>query len=78
MNYTELEKAINLLIEIRSIDKMIGDIVDYNYVEIETEHAGKYFGEKHKQKFMNILKEIKNELIEELKELGVTEELEND
>lgn len=73
MNYRELEKAINLLIEIRNIDRLIGDIVNYNYVEIETEHAGSHFGEKHKQKFVNILKEIKDELIEELKELGVTE-----
>lgn len=74
MNYKELEKANELLNEIKKIDLMTEDVVDYNYVEIETEHAGSYFGEKHKQKFVNILKEIKNELIEELKELGVTEE----
>lgn len=73
MNYTELEKANKLLNEIKNIDRMIEDIVDYNHVEIETEYAGGHFGEKHKQKFVNILKEIKNELIEELKELGVVE-----
>lgn len=30
-------------------------------------------GEKHQQKFINVLKEIRNELVKELKELGVTE-----
>lgn len=73
MNYTELEKANGLLNEIKDIDRMIEDIVDYNYVEIETEYVEKFFREKHKQKFVNVLKEIKNELVEELKELGVTE-----
>lgn len=74
MNYTELEKANGLLNGIKDIDIMTEDIVDYNYVEIETKHVEKSFGEKHKQKFVNVLKEIKNELVEELKELGVTEE----
>lgn len=73
MNYKELEKANGLLNEIKNIDRMTEDIVDYNYVEIETEHAGSSFEEKHKQKFINVLKEIRNELVEELKELGVTE-----
>ena len=73
MNYEELEKAINLLNEIKKIDLMTEGIVDYNYVEIKTEHATNYFGEKHKQKFINVLKEIKEEIIKELKELGVTE-----
>lgn len=74
MNYKELENAINLLNETKKIDMMIEDIVDYNYVEIETEHATNYFGEKHQQKFINVLKEIKEEIIKELNELGVTEE----
>ena len=69
MNFRELEKANGLLNEIKNIDRMTEDIVDYNYVEIETEHAGSSF----KQKFINVLKEIRNELVEELKELGVTE-----
>lgn len=74
MNYKELENAINLLNETKKIDMMIEDIVDYNYVEIETEHATNVFGEKHQQKFINVLKEIKEEIIKELNELGVTEE----
>mgnify|MGYP001007440898 CR=1 FL=1 len=69
MNFRELEKANGLLNEIKNIDRMTEDIVDYNYVEIETEHAGSSFEEK----FINVLKEIRNELVEELKELGVTE-----
>lgn len=73
MNYKELEKANGLLNEIKKIDLMTEDIVDYNYVEIETEHATNCFGEKHKQKFINVLKEIKEEIIKELNELGVVE-----
>jgi hypothetical protein len=73
MNYKELEKANGLLNEIKNIDRMIEDIVDYNYVEIVTKRTGKSFGEKYKQKFINVLKEIKEEIIKELKELGVTE-----
>lgn len=52
---------------------MTENIVDYNYVEIETEHAANCFGEKHTQKFINVLKEIKEEIIKELNELGVVE-----
>lgn len=37
-----------------------------------------FLDNKYKQKVDDALKRIKNELIEELKELGVTEELEND
>lgn len=73
MNYKELEKAMNLLNETKKIDMMIENIVDYNYVEIETEHAANCFGEKHTQKFINVLKEIKEEIIKELNELGVVE-----
>lgn len=73
MNYEELEKAMNLLNETKKIDMMIENIVDYNYVEIETEHAANCFGEKHTQKFINVLKEIKEEIIKELNELGVVE-----
>lgn len=73
MNYKELEKAINLLNETKKIDMMTENIVDYNYVEIETEHAANCFGEKHTQKFINVLKEIKKEIIKELNELGVVE-----
>lgn len=63
MNYKELERAVNLLNEIKNIDRMIENIVDYNYVEIETEHAANCFEEKHTQKFINVLKEIKEEII---------------
>lgn len=42
MNYRELEKANGLLNEIKDIDIMTEDIVDYNYVEIETKHVEKF------------------------------------
>lgn len=37
-----------------------------------------FLDNKYKQKVDDALKRIKNDIIEELKELGVTEELEND
>ena len=74
MNYEELKKANELVEKIREIDV---------YLKTTRYASGKirlgvdvhviYFGNKYKEKCEDIIKEIRAELIEELKELGVTE-----
>lgn len=79
MNYTELQKANDLLGEIKEIDfylRVTDDAI--GNIRIRTNNRVIFFNNKYKPKFMAIMKEIRNELIEELKELGVTEELDND
>lgn len=79
MNYRELEKANELLNEIKEIDFYLR-VVDeaIGNIRISIKNRVIFFNNKYKVKFVAIMKEIRNELIEELKELGVTEELEND
>lgn len=79
MNYTELQKANDLLGEIKEIDfylRVTDDAI--GNIRISTNNRVIFFNNKYKPKFMAIMKEIRNELIEELKKLGVTEELDND
>ena len=79
MNYTELQKANDLLGEIKEIDfylRVTDDAI--GNIRVSTNNRVIFFNNKYKPKFMAIMKEIRNELIEELKELGVTEELDND
>ena len=73
MNYRELEKANELLNEIREIDLKLRQLENplkritiYDYFIP--------FNEKYKQKFTAILKEIRDEMVKELNELGVTED----
>lgn len=74
MNYEELEKANGLLNEIKEIDFHISRIEHpINRVRITLDDYFISFKEKYKQKFTAILKEIKEEMIEELNELGVIE-----
>lgn len=75
MNYTELQKANDLLGEIKEIDFYLR-VVDeaIGNIRISINNRVIFFNNKYKVKFVAIMKEIRNELIEELKELGVTEE----
>ena len=74
MNYKELEKANNLLNEIREINIKLRQLEHpFNYVKISINDYTMCFYDKHKEKFVNILKEIREEMIKELNELGVTE-----
>ena len=75
MNYKELEKANWLLEEIREIDLKLKQLEHpFNRVRISIEDYFISFNEKYKQKFVNILKEIRDEMIKELNELGVVED----
>lgn len=75
MNYKELEKANGLLVEIREIDFHISQIEHpLNRVRITVDDYFISFNDKYKQKFVDILKEIRDEKLKELNELGVTED----
>lgn len=75
MNYKELEKANGLLEEIREIDLKLRQFEHpFNRVRISIDDYVISFNEKYKQKIVNILKEIKDEMIKELNELGVVED----
>lgn len=79
MNYTELQKANVLVREIKEIDfhlKMTER--SPGSIRIGVNSHVIFLDNKYKQKVEDALKRIKNDIIEELKELGVTEELEND
>ena len=74
MNYEELEKANGLLNEIRDIDFHIRQIEHpLNRARISVDDYFISFDEKYKQKFTAILKEIRDEKLKELNELGVTD-----
>lgn len=74
MNYKELEKANGLLNEIRDIDFHIRQIeYPLNRARITIGDYFISFNDKYKEKFVNILKEIRDEKLKELNELGVTE-----
>ena len=74
MNYKELEKANGLLEEIKEIDFHISRIENpINRVRITLDDYFISFNNKYKQKFTAILKEIRDEKLKELNELGVTE-----
>lgn len=75
MNYRELEKANGLLNEIREIDLKLKQLEHPFYrVRISIDDYFISFNEKYKQKFVDILKEIRDEMIKELNELGVVED----
>lgn len=75
MNYRELEKANGLLNEIREIDLKLRQLEHPFYrVRISIDDYFISFNEKYKQKVVNILKEIRDEMIKELNELGVVED----
>ena len=74
MNYRELEKANGLLEEIKEIDLKLRQLEHPFYrVRITIEDYFISFNEKYKQKFVDILKEIRDEMVKELNELGVVE-----
>lgn len=75
MNYRELEKANELLGEIRGIDLKLRQLENpLNYARISINDYKMYFNDKYKQKFVDIIKEIRDEMVKELNKLGVVED----
>ena len=74
MNYEELKRANKLLEEIKEVDFNLSMIENPNRsINVGINDYYIPFDSKYKPKFVAIMKEIRAELIEELKELGVTE-----
>lgn len=74
MNYAELQMANDLVKKIREIDfhlKMTER--SPSDIRISVNSHVIFFENKYKQKVDDALKRIKNELVKELEELGVTE-----
>ena len=79
MNYAELQKANDLLGEIKEIDfylRMVDRFTGNIRISINANII--FFNNKYKPKFVAIMKEIRNELVEDLNKLGVVEEINNE
>lgn len=79
MNYAELQKANDLLGEIKEIDFYLRKVDrSTGNIRISINANIIFFNNKYKQKFVAIMKEIRNELVEDLNKLGVVEEINNE
>ena len=83
MNYKELQKANDLLKEIKNVNDVLRAVKVYNNnIKISTNYRftgvdfdySVCFGGNHKNKILEAIKEIRDEMIKELKELGVVED----
>ena len=82
MNYRELEKANGLLEEINKINDFLKKFktcrtdtkVSTNFQSFNIHDEIVYFSGKHKEKIIEVIKEIRDEMVEELNELGVVED----
>lgn len=85
MNYKELKRAGELYEEINKINDFLNRLKTYstnikistNFQSFNIYDEKVYFNGKHKEKIIEIIEEIKDEMINELNELGVTEEVNN-
>lgn len=79
MNYKEVREANELIDELENLDTLIFDLQHTERIlKVFTSHKEVSIKNSHKTKIKQALLEIKGELVEELKELGVMEELEYD
>ena len=74
MNYEELKRANELVKRIREIDFHLKMTVrSTGNIKIRVNSHVMVLDNEYKQRFDKFLKEFRNELVKELKELGVTE-----
>lgn len=74
MNYKEVREANELIDELENLDTLIFDLQHTERIlKVFTSHKEVSIKNSHKTKIKQALLEIKGELVEELKELGVTE-----
>ena len=82
MNYEELQIANDLLKEIKNINDLLQVMKECsNYIRISTSYrfdgmdvdCNVYFVGNHKDKILEVIKGIKDEMLKELNELGVVE-----
>lgn len=73
MNYKELKRAKILLDKVENINRLLKDIVEYNFVEIRSDHFRVCFEDENKKEIIYILESLRDKRVKELKELGVVE-----
>ena len=79
MNFREIKEANKLIDEIENLDTLIFDLQHTERIlKVFTSHKEVSIKNSHKTKIKQAILEIKGELVEELKELGVTEYDNND
>lgn len=75
MNYKEVRIVKELIDELQDMDMLLKDIQKLeNYLKITSGYNTIWLRGKRKEKVMNTIKEVRDEMISELKEYGVTEE----
>lgn len=74
MNFEELKRANELVGKVREIDVYLKTTrCSLGKIRVGVDVYVIHFDNKYKEKCEDIIKEIRNELVKELKELGVTE-----
>ncbi|MDB6212394.1 hypothetical protein PNO24_00440 [Gemella haemolysans] len=74
MNYEELRKANELVDELHNINWVIKTIEREKHVHMHCFNYKVILFDEQMEKVLDILKEIRDEMVKELNELGVTEE----
>ena len=67
-----------LSFEIETINNILKSVSELNFLEVRSEDFWVYLENERKMMLVECLKEIRNDMIKELKELGVTEYDDND
>lgn len=79
MNFRETKEANRLINRIEKLDSFTMDIQNpARTLTVSSEFDGVRIKKEYKFKIIQVLLEMRRELVEELEKLGVTEELEND
>ena len=73
MNYTECKKANDLLKKLQDIDFLIKNVEEKKYVSVHCSGFNVILLDGQKDKALELLKETRDDMVEELKLLGVTE-----
>lgn len=70
----EQVRIVILSFEIATINNILKSVSEFNFLEVRSEDFWVYLENERKMMLVECLKEIRNDMIKELKELGVTEE----
>nr|DAX68310.1 MAG TPA: hypothetical protein [Caudoviricetes sp.] len=73
MNYEELREANELVDELHKINWVIGKIERENHIPMYCFNYKAILFDEQMEKVLDILKEIRDEMVKKLNELGVTE-----
>lgn len=73
MNYTECKKANDLLKKLQDIDFLIKNVEEEKYVSMHCSGFNAILLDGQKDKALELLKETRDNMIEELELLGVVE-----